>query len=511
MKRITINILAIALLLGLGQCKKQEAPVTPVDDGKRVHISVNVNQGDKHIVYPGTGAYVFENGDKLYVGNNGHYVGTLTYSQGVFSGDIYDPQTTDFLHFYFTGGKEPVTAPTQGSTESFTVSIADQSDKLPVLSYAHSTKQYTTATATYSCILENKCGLVKFVPSVATSDPVAIGGMKTMATIDFATPGITPVESTGAITLYSESDAVKWAILLPQEAVDGAEVALSGYFGSCDVPEINANLYYSTGVGISLTKDRSFSVGINSKVFFAPGNLNATSTTTYQLSEWTWSFAPTQYSYIGKATANTALLFSNQVNAPGTVDLFGWVGESSSLPAYGISANTTMGDYGNTADEALKSDWGVPANAANLCGHNDWRTPTSAEWEYLFNTRANASDKYGQGSVDGVHGMIILPDIWDLPEGLNFTPGESWWKNEYTVAQWAQMEENGAVFLPASGYRYSDQVSNDNVAGVYLSSTSYESQVTMAYVMYFSAANIHPKNGNDRHIGGSVRLVRNAH
>ena len=510
MKRITINILTIALLLGLGQCKKQETPVTPVDDGKLVHISVNVNQGDKHIVYPGTGAYVFENGDKLYVGNNGHYVGTLTYSQGVFSGDIYDPQTTDFLHFYFTGGKEPVTAPTQGSTESFTVSIADQSDKLPVLSYAHSTKQYTTATATYSCILENKCGLVKFVPSVATSDPVAIGGMKTMATIDFATPGITPLESTGAITLYSESDAVKWAILLPQEAVDGAEVALPGYFGSCDVPEINTNLYYSTGVGISLTKDRSFSVGINTKVFFAPGNLRATNTTAWSESGWTWSFAPTQYSYIGNATANTAV-YNNQVYPAGTVDLFGWVGANSDLAAYGINNASSANLYGNNANEALKSDWGVPANAANLCGHNDWRTPTSAEWEYLFNTRANASDKYGQGSVGDVHGMIILPDIWDLPEGLSFTPGESHWTNTYSVAQWAQMEENGAVFLPASGYRWSRQVYNNNDSGVYLSSTSHESEVTMAYVMYFSEANIHPKNGYNRHNGGSVRLVRNAH
>ena len=95
MRRINIIIMAFALLLGLSQCKKQETPGTPDADCKLVHISVNVNQGGKYILYPNTGAYVFENGDKLYVGNNCKYVGTLTYSQGRFSGNIYEPSTDD--------------------------------------------------------------------------------------------------------------------------------------------------------------------------------------------------------------------------------------------------------------------------------------------------------------------------------------------------------------------------------------------------------------------------------
>ena len=67
------------MVVVLSQCKKKETPaVIPVDDGKMVYISVNAGHGDKYILYPNTGAYVFENGDKLYVGNNGKYVGTLT-------------------------------------------------------------------------------------------------------------------------------------------------------------------------------------------------------------------------------------------------------------------------------------------------------------------------------------------------------------------------------------------------------------------------------------------------
>ena len=159
------------MILGLSQCKKKETPaVTPEVEGKMVHISVNAGHGDKYILYPNTGAYVFENGDKLYVGNNGKYVGTLTYSQGRFSGNIYEPSTDDYLHFYFTGDEVPsvtlITA--QGGatpTTSFTVSITNQSDNLPVLSYGRSNIKYTNKTATYTCMLENKCGLVKFITS----------------------------------------------------------------------------------------------------------------------------------------------------------------------------------------------------------------------------------------------------------------------------------------------------------------------------------------------------------
>ena len=88
MKRINTLIIAIALLLGLSQCKKQETPSTTETDGNLVHISVNVNHGSKHTVTPGDGSYRFENGDKLYVGNNHRYVGTLEYQNGAFSGDI---------------------------------------------------------------------------------------------------------------------------------------------------------------------------------------------------------------------------------------------------------------------------------------------------------------------------------------------------------------------------------------------------------------------------------------
>jgi hypothetical protein len=257
MKRISTFIIAIALLLGLSQCKKQETPNTTETDGKLVHISVNVNHGSKHIVNPG-GTYSFENGDKLYVGNNGRYIGTLEYQSGVFSGDIYEPSTTDYLHFYFVGGLEPSVTPVTAAggatpTTNFTVNISNQATKLPVLSYGHSSQNYTTATATYSCRLDNKCALVKFVPSEGTSDPITISGMKTTAAINFSTPGITPIVTPGNITLYSASETEKWAVLLEQDAVSSSIVTINGTVAAmASVPAIaNNNMYSSTGVSIT--------------------------------------------------------------------------------------------------------------------------------------------------------------------------------------------------------------------------------------------------------------------
>lgn len=153
MKKLSVIIIALTLVLGLSQCKKQTATTT---EGEKVYITVNVaDDGAKYDVYPGTGAYVFTNGDKLYVGNNGQYIGTLTYNNGAFSGTITGPSTEDYLHFYFVGGLATTPAELTAGTTSYTVSIANQSSKLPILSYGPSTQKYTDASGVYSTILKN--------------------------------------------------------------------------------------------------------------------------------------------------------------------------------------------------------------------------------------------------------------------------------------------------------------------------------------------------------------------
>ena len=152
MKNIVTFFIAMMLVFGMSQCKKKTETIESVGGGKVVHITVRVG-GSKHIVFPNTGAVVYGDGDVIYVGNNGHYVGSLTYSEGTFSGDITDPSTVDYLHFYFVGGLAPSAAPSAGTTTSFTVNISDQSSVLPVLSYGRSDIKYVEGTATYSCTI----------------------------------------------------------------------------------------------------------------------------------------------------------------------------------------------------------------------------------------------------------------------------------------------------------------------------------------------------------------------
>lgn len=247
-----------------------------------------------------------------------------------------------------------------------------------------------------------------------------------------------------------------------------------------------------------------FSVSATKKVYFSNGNLQAT----YNGSTWSWGFAANQWDYIGNAAANTAINGNGTVSTNGTVDLFGWVGASSNFTGaaqYGISNSKTTNNvngYGTGKNESLKSDWG------NCIGEG-WYTLSAAEWQYLFNTRTNYRNLFGHGSVNGVNGVIILPDEWQLPsvEGmtLSFTAGTSDWTNSYSIAEWTEMEKAGAVFLPAAGRRFVSSVDTEGSYGRYWSSSA--NGANTANSVYFRSGTLLPASGNDRYYGFSVRLV----
>ncbi len=104
-----------------------------------------------------------------------------------------------------------------------------------------------------------------------------------------------------------------------------------------------------------------------------------------------------------------------------------------------------------------ENQWGdaVLYNAGNQSGQ--WRLLQTTEWQYLLFQRENALYKFSYGSVAGRYGLILLPDNWTLPSGLDFvvypllptTPSDA--QNSYSEADWAKMENAGAVFLPYYG------------------------------------------------------------
>ena len=92
-----------------------------------------------------------------------------------------------------------------------------------------------------------------------------------------------------------------------------------------------------------------------------------------------------------------------------------------------------------------------------------WRTLTGDEWFYMFESRADANQKYGLARVrydvgDTINGLIILPDEWVMPDGVTPFLGQYHVKytkdipNNYTIEEWIKMESAGAVFLPGTGY-----------------------------------------------------------
>lgn len=214
------------------------------------------------------------------------------------------------------------------------------------------------------------------------------------------------------------------------------------------------------------------------KVYFSKGNLQ------YQASTDTWRFAENQYDYIGGENVNISSSYS------GWIDLFGWgTGNNPTL------ASTDYKDY------ATFTDWGVNAISNGGNKANQWRTLTSDEWEYVFTNSLHIP-----ATVCGVAGRLLFPSDWKCPDGLTYvTDAVSYKTNVYTLKQWEQLQRSGAVFFPASGFRYGTDVYLMGDGSNVWSATPYNE--LNASGLYFAsvAASV---NSYNRSSGQAVRLVR---
>lgn len=135
-----------------------------------------------------------------------------------------------------------------------------------------------------------------------------------------------------------------------------------------------------------------------------------------------------------------------------------------------------------------------------------WRTLTAEEWHYLLFEREEADGKRAVGTVNGVPGLLLLPDVWALPlECSFFSQAKGWNVNVYSVSQWEQMEKSGAVFLPAAGFRWGE-VTYSGSQGLYWSSTAREEGCP--YTMHFDGDILSVDWDNTPQFGQSVRLIR---
>ncbi len=333
----------------------------------------------------------------------------------------------------------------------------------------------------------------------------------------------------------------------PVSAVDSVTFLLSETPVEPDIPDPDPTPTPAGGLGV-------FTVAEGKTVAFASGNLQYNAVQGSHLradgtkARGTWRFAEHQYDYIGEANKNISETYD------GWIDLFGWgtsgydntandpaarryqpwesttsrvkldsvlncdmydiTGECtweytySNYNYYGYGPSTNMVSK-NLRGMSANYDWGVYnaiSNAGNQAGL--WRTLTEAEWNYLLNTRTNAQYLWSPATVNGVKGIIILPDNYKKPASITWTPkANNWTTNTYTVDEWQLLEDLGSVFLPASGCRLGSGVTNVQYDGRYWSATY--NGVDRAYYLRFYSGGASIANGYDhRYYGYAVRLVQ---
>jgi hypothetical protein len=239
-----------------------------------------------------------------------------------------------------------------------------------------------------------------------------------------------------------------------------------------------------------------FSVSATQKVTFSPGNLQ------YHPKNKEWRFALNQLSYIGETHGDIS-------DYDGWIDMFGWSGSTGSAK-FGVSSSTTESDYSGDF-----VDWGT--NRIGEHAPNTWRTLTKSEWEYLLDKRTNANALKGVACVNGINGLIVLPDEWECPDGMTFKSGLSTLtpvdENTYgkhqsiSANQWAEMEQAGALFLPAAGayVRDPDIVYHSDFGRYWSSSVEF---VNYVCGIYYHPGTLKFETHLDRQERSAVRLVK---
>ena len=250
------------------------------------------------------------------------------------------------------------------------------------------------------------------------------------------------------------------------------------------------------------------------KVVFSQGNLQ------YQASTNTWRFAEHQYDYIGNVDGNT----SPSSSQTEWIDYFNWgtSGYNHGANCYQPwSTSTSRSDYyayGSNSKNLYdakddgtmrgQADWGYNAisnggNAENI----GWRTLTKEEWAYIINSRSG-DYRYAKGTVHNKNGFIIFPDGFTLPEGISITNANTSdaGYTSYSDDDWAALETNGCVFLPATGMRNRTSVYEIGSVGNYWSSSYMNND--RVYNIRFDGSSLKIENDGDRQNGFPVRLVK---
>ncbi|MCQ2305064.1 MAG: hypothetical protein MJZ97_08760, partial [Bacteroidales bacterium] len=262
---------------------------------------------------------------------------------------------------------------------------------------------------------------------------------------------------------------------------------------------IQANKFYGMKDAIAVTLEAAsapkFSVGVNTTVEFAPGNL-----------------------WYGKADGETTAAFHFEANQWETTPTTDGTWDASHVSHF-FWSNTT--DWQTSGKEPYASSYSystqttsdvffTEAEGFKVGNEAGWRTLSIYEWSYLLGTdfpkRTNATSLCAWKELDdGTHkglvhkGLVILPDGTENPstvmDGITST---------------TDLASSGAVFLPAAGHRDGTEVCFAGLKVGYWSGTpyEYENYEGACYMYSYSYSDLVDTSDDRRDFGYPVRLVR---
>ena len=272
--------------------------------------------------------------------------------------------------------------------------------------------------------------------------------------------------------------------------------------------------------------DGLFSVSPTQKVYFSQGNLQyQASTNTWRFAEHQWDFVGSEVVYQGDPGGNVTGSSNHLISEvyDGWIDLFGWgtSGYNHGAVCYQPwSTSSNRSDYYaygspscNLYDNTGQADWGYNPIINGGNHENIWRTLKQEEMSYVFSNRG-VEVSFVRAVVNGVKGIILLPDDWDVSNYQFVRPNtvnNPYNDNVITSSAWfGVLEPKGAVFFPAAGLRRGLGVALVNSWGQYALSSAYdENQV---YRFGFDEEIVVPNDVGSswRDICWSVRLAHDA-
>lgn len=549
MRKLTLFAMA-AMLLVCTQCKKNDA----TEGTKTIQITFTPTENASRTEFDPSGSFAWTENECIFVGGSNHAdcLGVLS-SVGsgesiTFNGEIAQPEEGETLHFFYLGnGKDNSEMPTE--------LVFSTQDGQNVANYhvARGSQTYSEGMTSFNATLDMLVSfayldLSAFKDGNNAQENVYLHGeaVYSKATVNYSEGTITGTP--GYINLGKAVNGGGYYALIPQTTPAATTVKFesNSKTGTMNfLRGIEAAKLYRTNEGAlvptmgELRENAGglFSVSDTKMVRMAKSNLQYTRTSTAE--DWangTWSFMENPWDYV-ETTGTIGDEYADQT----AISLFGWGTSGNQMAYYGryyypwATANTMNSveqQYGprnstsSLTDEYANGDWGINNNG-DLGGEQpSWRVLTKDEWLYLFGMTEDNQDseghkrfqKYGRAKINGYSassGIIIVPDDFNDPQNNQNSPyGEfvggtatEWTSNYYNgLANWNQMDNAGAIFLPISGYRDGDEVKGWHQNAFYQSSTVYNGN--FAHQLRFSGNSIDPANHTyRRYIGMSVRLV----